>query len=93
MELKVVKSEGKKLLLELTGETLTLTNILKDKLWESKNVSEAAQIREHPYLSEPKIWVVVKKGSPLTALEKAAESAIKDLEKLKEEFKQAFKKS
>jgi DNA-directed RNA polymerase subunit L len=91
MELKVVKAEDKKLLLELAGESLTITNLLREKLWEDKNVSEAAQIKEHPYLSEPKIWVVVKRGSPLRALDKATNRALDDLEKLKKEFKEKLK--
>lgn len=91
MELKVVKAEDKKLLLELAGESLTITNLLREKLWEDKNVSEAAQIKEHPYLSEPKIWVVVKRGSPLRALNKATNRALDDLEKLKKEFKEKLK--
>ena len=91
MEVKIEKSEDKKLLLELIGESFTLTNLLEEKLWEDKNVSEAAQIKEHPYLSEPKIWVVVKRGSPLKALNRAIDRALKDLENLKKEFKKKLK--
>jgi DNA-directed RNA polymerase subunit L len=92
MELKVVKEDKNSILLEVIGETFTLTNVLREELWEDKNVSEAAQVKEHPYLAEPKIWVKVKEGSPIDALEKAAERAIKQAKEFEEKFKQALKK-
>ena len=93
MELKIVKEDENSILLEIVGETFTLTNILREELWEDKNVSEAAQIKEHPYLAEPKIWVKVKKGSPILALEKASERIIAQASEFREKFKEALKKS
>ncbi len=87
MELKVVESKDKRVILELQGETFTLTNLLVEKLWENKNVSEAAQIKEHPYLAEVKLLVETKQGSPIKAIEKAIHSSLKDLESLKTKFK------
>jgi len=91
MELKVIKEDEKTLFLETTGETYTLTNTIRESLWEDKNVSEAADIKEHPYLAEPKIFVRVSKGSPKTALENAAERVAEKAKEFKEEFKKALK--
>lgn len=91
MELKVLKDEDKTLLLEIRGETVTVTNLLREELWNDSNVSEAAQIKEHPYLSEPKVFVKVSGGTPQTALKKACERIIKKSQEFKEEFKKALK--
>lgn len=92
MELKVVKKDEKTLLLECKGESFTLTNVLREELWEDKNVSEAAQIKEHPYLAEPKIFVKVSRGDPESALEKASERIIEQTKEFREKFKKELKK-
>ena len=91
MELELLQNQDKKALVQLTRETLTLTNLLLSSLWQSKNVKEAAQIKEHPYLAEPKIFVRVERGTPLDSLEKAAEKALENLEELEEKFKRVLK--
>lgn len=92
MELKVVKQDDKTLVLEVQGETVTVTNILRGELWEDRNVREAAQIKEHPYLAEPKVFVKTSRGKPQTALNKAADRIIKQTEEFTAEFKKALKK-
>jgi DNA-directed RNA polymerase subunit L len=92
MELKIIRKNDKELLLETRGETVTLTNLLRDELWNRSNVTEAAEIKEHPYLAEPKIWVKVKSGSPQEALRISAEELIEKVKKFKELFKDAIKK-
>jgi len=92
MELNIVKRDKDTLLVECRGETVTLTNLVREYLWDNSSVTESAQIKEHPYLAEPKIWVKVTKGSPVTALVKASESIIKDLNEFKEKFKIALKR-
>ncbi len=92
MELKVIKKDDKSLLLEVAGESVALTNALREELWEDKSVSEAAQIKEHPYLSQPKIFVKNYKGEPTTALEKSAERIESFAKEFQNEFKKALKK-
>jgi DNA-directed RNA polymerase subunit L len=92
MDLKVVKEDEKTLILELKGESISFANLIGDELWNDKSVSEAAHIKEHPYLSEPKVFVKVNKGSPRTALEKAATRIEDQAKEFKEEFKRALKK-
>jgi DNA-directed RNA polymerase subunit L len=91
MELKVIKEDEKTLFIEATGETYTLTNTIREELWNDKNVSEAADVKEHPYLSQPKIFVRVTKGSPKEALEKAAERIAEKAREFAEEFKKLKK--
>jgi len=92
MQLKVIEEADKKLILEFPGETVTLTNILKDELWNDSSVSEAAQMKEHPYLEEPRLFVKTERGDPITALEKAAVRIQDKAKEFKEEFKRALKK-
>jgi DNA-directed RNA polymerase subunit L len=92
MELRKIKEENDTLLLEVVGETFTVTNALREELWSDRGVMEAAQIREHPYLSQPKIFVRMNRGSPEAALEKAAERISVQAREFQEEFKKASKK-
>lgn len=92
MELSVVKNEEKKLIVELKNETVGFTNLVREELWKDDSVSEAASIKEHPYLSQPKIFVATKRGTPANVLEKAVGRIEKQAEEFKEEFKKALKK-
>lgn len=92
MDLKKIKEDDKTLLLEVGGETFTVTNALRDELWNDKSVTESAQVREHPYLSQPKVFVKTDRGSPTAALEKAAERISAQAKEFREEFKKALKK-
>lgn len=91
MELKKVKEDEKTLIVEMSGETITLPNLIRDELWNDKNVSEAAYIKEHPYLVEPKIFVKVKRGKPITVLKKVSNRIMSQLEEFKEKFKSALR--
>jgi DNA-directed RNA polymerase subunit L len=92
MDLKVVREDEKTLILEMKGESTSFANLLREELWNDKSVSEAAHIKEHPYLSEPKVFIKVNRGSPRTALEKAATRIEDQVKEFKEEFKRALKK-
>lgn len=92
MQLKVVKEDDSKLILEVKDETIGFVNLLRDELWKDKAVSEATYIKEHPYLAEPKVFVKVNRGSPRTALEKAAVRIEDQAKEFREEFKRSLKK-
>lgn len=92
MKLEVLKQDDKTLVLGVQDETVTVTNVLRGELWEDRNVREAAQIKEHPYLAEPKVFVRTSRGKPQTALNKAADRIIKQTEEFVAEFKKALKK-
>ena len=91
MELSIVKEDDKKLILETKGESIAFAHLFKDELWKDSNVKEAAAIQEHPYLAQPKIFVITSKGSPRTALEKAADSIGKQAKEFNDKFKAALK--
>ena len=92
MELKKIEGSEKRLLIEFDGETVAFANIVKAKLGEDPCVKEAATIKEHPYLSKPKILVETSRGSPQTALEKATEKLLDETKEFREKFKDALKK-
>jgi len=74
MEINVVKKESKSILLEFKDESFTLTNVLKEFLFKDSNVLEVADFQEHPLLDNPKLWVKVESGSPITSIKKAVKN-------------------
>lgn len=92
MELNVLENKENSMLVEVKGETVTVTNALKSELWEDPSTLESAHIKEHPYLAEPKIFVKASKGKPQTLLDKAAERVASQADEFLEEFKKALKK-
>ncbi len=92
MELKKVEESDKRLIVEFEDESIAFVNMVKDKLWEDPSVKEAATIREHPYLSKPKILVETSRGTPESALEKASKKLLEEAEEFGEKFKASLKK-
>lgn len=88
MEVNILERDKEKMKIEVKGESFTLTQLLAKTLWQQG--AEAATLKEHPVLEQPKI--IVKASNPKKALEKAA-SSIEDMcEELKKDFKSALKK-
>jgi len=92
MELKVVKQDKDSILLEVAGETVSFANLLSKESWNDKSTLEASHMKEHPYLSQPKVFVKSNRGSAKTILEKTAERITYQAKEFKEEFKKALKK-
>jgi DNA-directed RNA polymerase subunit L len=92
MEVKITKEEKDTILVELGGETISFANLLRQESWDDKSTSEAAHMKEHPYLSQPKVFVKSSRGSPREILEKSAERIADQTKEFKEEFKKALKK-
>ena len=93
MELNKIKEDTDMIEVELKGESVGFVNLIKEELWNDENIDEAAYIKEHPYMAEPKIYVRMKGGrfNTRVALDRAIkrlEVKLKDLEK---EFKRALK--
>lgn len=88
MRLSIVERERDHVKLELRGETETLTGLIADEAW--RHGVEAAAVREHPFMEEPKI--VASGTNPLRALERTAISLVKRLDELRDEFKRALLK-
>ena len=47
MELKKIKENGNMIEIELRGGSIGFANLIKEELWNDKNVEEAAYIKEH----------------------------------------------
>jgi len=92
MELNVTKKDDNSKVIEIRGESFTFVNLIEEQLWESKNIDEAACIKEHPYMTEPKLFVKMKgKQSPEVEIIKAIKVIQTQLSELKKEFNTALK--
>lgn len=92
MKLKTLKQNKTLLFVEVEGESTGFANLIKDELWKDKNVDEAACIKEHPYMAEPKIYVKMKgRINPKKAIERADKRILVQLKNLEKEFKRALK--
>lgn len=92
MEVRVLKKDKSMLLVELKGDSLGFANLIREELWNDKNIDEAACIKEHPYMAEPKIHVKTKgKSNPKVALENSAKRIEVKIKELKNEFQRKLK--
>ena len=82
MEIKVLENKKNRMVVELPGETHTFANLIRNLLWNDKDVNVAAYRVEHPLVGKPQLMIETKKGEPKKALLKAAES----MKKLSKEF-------
>ncbi|MEM5830108.1 MAG: DNA-directed RNA polymerase subunit L [Candidatus Aenigmatarchaeota archaeon] len=90
MEVKVLREDNNVLLIELVGESETFANLLREELWNVKGVIEAAYIREHPELTQPKLWIKTEGINAREALKIAIDNLIKKLKELKEKYKKSL---
>lgn len=91
MKLKILKQDKNLLEVEVEGESVGFVNLIKEELWEDKNVDEAAYIKEHPYMAEPKVYLKTKKKKTKRALNDAIKRISAQLKEFKGEFKRALK--
>ncbi len=84
MEVKPIKQDKNMLLVEVKGDTIGFANLVREELWNNKEVEEASSIKEHPYLAEPKIYVKTKGEKPKKVLQDAATSLQTKVRELKE---------
>ncbi len=88
MNIKVLEDEKQKLLLEFGDETETVTNLLATQVWKSGG--EAAAIREHPFIENPRLVVMGK--NPKRLLKKASVALEGQCDEFKEEFRRTLEK-
>lgn len=86
MELRPVERKDKTLILEAKGESTSFVNLIRSELWEYKSVREAAYVKEHPYLEEPKIFVKTSRGKPETFLKRVSKRIVKKAKKMRSKF-------
>jgi len=80
MEIKILRDKAKEIEIEVQEQDETILNPLKEKLLQNDDVVYVEYSREHPLLSNPKIYLKVKNG-------KARETMIKALDELRKEIK------
>ena len=88
MELRLLEEKKGRAVVEMRGESQTLTGLIADTA--TQDGSDVAAILEHPFMADPKI--VVSGSNPIKILEKAAENAAEKLVEFKKDFETAIKK-
>lgn len=88
MNIKVLEDEKERLRLEFEDETETITHLLATQVW--KEGGEAAAVREHPFIENPKLVVMGK--NPKKLLEKSSIGLEEQCEEFKENFRRALEK-
>lgn len=88
MNIKLLEDDKEKLKIEFVDETETLGQVLATNIW--KGGGEAASMRDHPFLENPKIVVMGK--NPKRLLKKAATVLEADCDEFKQEFQRALQK-
>jgi len=89
MEINVIEKTKKRLVFELKEGTHTVCNVLKDELWNDKDIVAAAYNIDHPLIGIPK-FIVETNGK--TAPEKALAKAVDRLKKQNKDLGDTFSK-
>lgn len=89
MEIKILEKTPESVKIEVTDETHTLLNLLREKSWKA-GASQASYMIEHPYLSNPKITIRAK--NPKKVLSDASQMIIDDAREFGKEFGKVLKK-
>ena len=88
MELTAESKSKTKAILWIKGEDHTFCNLLRDELWNEKDVITSGYNIKHPLVATPKFIAETKSGDVTTALENAAKS----IKKKASDFEKSFKK-
>ena len=85
MELKVIEESKNKLVFELSGETHTFGNALKQELKLVKGVEIATYKIDHPLVGVPKFLIETKGIEPRAALKEALKTLKKSVKEFQKE--------
>lgn len=88
MEFTILEETKNKLIFQLSGETHTFCNALKEELQQVKGVVIATYTIDHPLVGIPTFQLETKGIEP----KKAIKEALKTLKKKAEQFKKAASK-
>ena len=80
MKVTALEKKKNKLILEISGETHTLLNIIKDELWNDPNVKISGYNIEHPLTSEPRLIVQTSSEDALEAVKEAVKRVKKNFD-------------
>jgi len=91
MEIIVIEDKKSKLVFEVDGMGHTFMNVLKNELWEDKNVKVATYSARHPIISKPKMILETDGKDPREVLKSAVSRLKKESEKFKKEVAKEIK--
>ena len=83
MEINVIEKSKNKLTFDLKGESHTFCNILKNELWNDKNVTVAAYRIKHPLVATPIFSIETSQKTPADALSDAIKRVKKTISAMK----------
>lgn len=86
--MKYIKQDPEHYVLEITGESHTICNILRKRLMTQEEVSAAAYDITHPLIGQPEFEVV--SSNPKESLITASETVKEEANAFKEELIKAF---
>ena len=86
--MKYLRNDEEHVVLEITGETHTICNILRKRLMSQEEVSAAAYDITHPLIGQPEFEVV--SSNPQQSLTTAAETVKSEANEFKEALIDAF---
>ncbi|MBR0471885.1 MAG: DNA-directed RNA polymerase subunit L [Methanosphaera sp.] len=86
--MKYIKNEPEHVVLEITGESHTICNILRKRLMAQDEVSAAAYDITHPLIGQPEFEVV--SSNPQESIITASETVKSEATEFKEALNNAF---
>lgn len=86
--MKYLRNDEEHVVLEITGESHTICNILRKRLMSQEEVSAAAYDITHPLIGQPEFEVV--SSNPQQSLATAAETVKSEANEFKEALTDAF---
>jgi len=89
IKVKISKAGKEGIEVDLEGFRHTIPNLIRQELWNDKNVSYAAYTKPHPYIGNAKIMVRGK--DPKKSLEAAVKRAEEEIKKFEKDFARAAK--
>ncbi len=91
MEITVLEKTDRELRLKIKGESHTLLGNLKTYLLQDEHVRAATYNIEHPYFSDPILFIHTDGEDPIEALKKAADMLIADCNEFQRQFQDKMK--
>lgn len=86
----IVKKDTKDMLaVELAGDNRTISNLLREELWNDSTVTLAAYEKKHPYIGNPVL--LVKGKDPGKSLKGAIKRVQENLSDFEKQFAKATK--
>ncbi len=87
MDVNVKKCGTNAVNVEIVGDEHTLSNILREELWNDSTVTFAAYEKKHPYLGNPVL--IVKAKDPMKSLKGAVKRCSDNVSAFEKQFVKA----